>query len=303
MSTDGIYNVIKVSNEVTTAGQPTIEQFKAAASEGFVTVINMVPSDGQTALKNEGEVVQGLGIDYVHIPVQWNDPKESDFDAFDQAMTTRKPGKTLIHCAANFRVTAFYSLYAQKHLGWTEAQADEFRAPIWKNSDYPIWEAFITQMKAKLGSAQEGKTMVLDRSFVERNRASTARIRDLVAKLSDEALKHPVGEHWTVSMAFAHLAFWDRRVMLVLDLTERDGKVTAPTVDVTVNDLSLPFWAAIPPREAARLAVESAEALDKRLEAYPPALLEKVAEFNMRWVMRALHRTDHLDEIEATLKA
>ena len=58
--------------------------------------------------------------------------------------------KILIHCAANFRVTAFYSLYAMQHLGWTEAQADEFRASIWAGSDYPIWEKFISEMKNKV---------------------------------------------------------------------------------------------------------------------------------------------------------
>jgi hypothetical protein len=37
-----------------------------------------------------------------------------------------------------------------KHLGWTEAQANEFRAPIWADSDYPIWEEFIKEMKGNL---------------------------------------------------------------------------------------------------------------------------------------------------------
>ena len=54
--------------------------------------------------------------------------------------------------------------------------------------------------------------MTLDRSFVERNRASTDRIRALAARLSDVEMQHPVGEHWTVAIALAHLAFWDRRV-------------------------------------------------------------------------------------------
>src|SRR5512134_3902020 len=118
--------------------------------------------------------------------------------------------------------------------------------------------------------------MTLDRSFVERNRASTHRIRTLAARLSDEELQHRVGEHWTVAITLAHIAFWDRRVMYVLDMTQRDGKLFIPAIDIFVNDLSLPFWAAIPPREAARIAIETAEALDKRLEAYPAALLEEI---------------------------
>src|SRR5689334_10817810 len=116
--------------------------------------------------------------------------------------------------------------------------------------------------------------MTLDRSFVERNCASTNRIRALNARLTDEQMQLPVGEHWTPAIVLAHLAFWDRRVMYVLDMTERDGKLFIPEIDIFVNDLSLPLWAAIPPREAARIAIETAEALDKRLEDAPPALIE-----------------------------
>jgi hypothetical protein len=144
--------------------------------------------------------------------------------------------------------------------------------------------------------------MILDRSFVERNRASTDRIRALIARLSDDELRHPVGENWTVSIVLAHLAFWDRRVLYVLDMTERDGKLFVPEIDILVNDLSLPLWAAIPPREAARIAIESAEAVDKRLEAFPPGLLEQIYAYNERWVVRALHRGEHLDEADAALE-
>jgi hypothetical protein len=131
--------------------------------------------------------------------------------------------------------------------------------------------------------------MTLDSSFIERNLASTNRIRALVARLTDEELQHPVGEHWTVAITLAHLAFWDRRVMYVLDMTERDGKLSFPEIGISVNDVLLPLWAAIPPREAARIAVETAEALDRRLEGFPPALLEAIYAHSTRWVARALH--------------
>jgi len=144
--------------------------------------------------------------------------------------------------------------------------------------------------------------MSMDRSFSERNRASTRRIRDLAGRLSDEQMLHPVGEHWTVAIALAHLAFWDRRVLHVLDQSERDGKLFIPQIDIFVNDLSLPLWAAIPPREAARIAIETAETLDQRLENYPPELLEEIYTYNKRWVVRAMHRGEHLDEVDAALK-
>jgi hypothetical protein len=145
--------------------------------------------------------------------------------------------------------------------------------------------------------------MTFDRSFSERNRASTRRIRVLAARLTDEELQHRVGEHWTVAVALAHLAFWDGRVLYVLDMTERYGKLCAPEIDILVNDLSLPLWAAIPPRAAARIAVETAEALDNWLESFPPAFLEEIYMHYERWVERALHRGEHLDEIEAALRS
>ena len=143
--------------------------------------------------------------------------------------------------------------------------------------------------------------MALDSSYQQRNLASTRRIRE-AAKLSDAEMLTPVGEHWTVAIVLAHLAFWERRVMYVLDKTEKDGRLFVPEIDIFVNDLSLPLWAAIPPQQAARIALESAEAVDRRLASYPPALLEEIYAYNKRWVERSLHRNDHLDEADAALK-
>ena len=145
--------------------------------------------------------------------------------------------------------------------------------------------------------------MSMDKSFIEQNRASQERIRSTAERLSDEDMQTKVGEHWTVSIVFVHLAFWDRRVMYVLDMSEKDGKLFIPEIDIFVNDLSLPLWAVVPPPEAARIAIETAETLDKRLEGYPPVMLEEIFNYNRRWVVRALHRNEHLDEAEAALKA
>jgi len=145
--------------------------------------------------------------------------------------------------------------------------------------------------------------MAFDPTYPELNRRSTQRMIDLAARLNDAELLTPVGEHWTVAIVYAHLAWWDRRVMYVLDITARDRKLFVPEIDIFVNDLSLPLWAAIPPREAARIGIETAADLDRRLEAYDPVLLEEIYAYNPRWVVRALHRNQHLDEAVAALAA
>jgi hypothetical protein len=144
--------------------------------------------------------------------------------------------------------------------------------------------------------------MPLDPAYKDLNRASTGRIKKLASALTDGEMQTRVGEHWTVAIALAHISFWDRRVLCVLDMTAKEGKLSAPQIDIVANDLSLPLWAAIPPREAARIAVETSEELDKRLEEYPQDLLEEIFNYNKRWVIRALHRNGHLDEADAALK-
>lgn len=144
--------------------------------------------------------------------------------------------------------------------------------------------------------------MTLDVNYNEKNRASTARIRALVAGLSDADFSRPVGEHWTVSIALVHLAFWDRRILYALDMTAKENKLFIPEIDIFVNDISLPLWAAVPAHEAARLAIETSAETDRRLAEFNPALLEEIYDHNKRWVVRALHRNEHLDDVDAALK-
>lgn len=143
--------------------------------------------------------------------------------------------------------------------------------------------------------------MSTDRTFVERNRAAADRLRTLAATLSDAELQCPVGAHWTAAIALAHLAFWDRRVLALLDAADAAGELVDMPIDLAVNDISLPLWAAIPPHAAADLAVASAETLDRRLAELPAAQVAAMRARNERWVDRSLHRNAHLDEIEAAL--
>jgi protein tyrosine phosphatase (PTP) superfamily phosphohydrolase (DUF442 family) len=152
MRTQEIYNYRKVDEQVITGGQPSEEHLRAAAAEGFRSVINLAPISPHYSLDDEPGLVESLGMTYHHIPIDWDQPTAADFAAFEQVMQALPAEKTFIHCAANFRVTAFYSLYAQKHMGWSAAQADAFRASIWQGSDYPVWEAFIGRMQAQISA-------------------------------------------------------------------------------------------------------------------------------------------------------
>ncbi len=148
--------------------------------------------------------------------------------------------------------------------------------------------------------------MSIDPAILERNRIQLARLRQFVPQLSEADLNCPVGDGWTVAVVLVHVAFWDRRALLVLEYSERDGAVWQVRADEATNDVALPFWLAIPPHEAVRLALTCAEVVQGKIEHMAqttPELLEQVAAFRARYVERAIHWADHLDQIERALKA
>lgn len=134
------------------------------------------------------------------------------------------------------------------------------------------------------------------------NRESTERMRTIINRLSDEELSKSVGSDWTISITFAHLALWDQRVILVIESAHKNNKLHAPFYDHQLNDILTPTLSAIPVREAASMAIATAEKLDHELEECSLQLIEEMKEVNERLIDRSIHRNLHLDEIENATK-
>lgn len=125
----------------------------------------------------------------------------------------------------------------------------------------------------------------------------------LVARLTPEQLTKPVADGWTISATLAHLAFWDRRALLLIERFEREGFSPSPYDVHVVNDAMKPLCLAIAPQEAAKLAIETAETVDAKVESLSDEFIEAViangTPFNPH---RSEHRRYHLDEIERALE-
>lgn len=74
-----IYHFLKLSDQVSTAGQPTAAQFSVIQEAGYQVVINLAPLQSSNALPNEQTIVEALGMEYIHIPVLWDDPTPENF--------------------------------------------------------------------------------------------------------------------------------------------------------------------------------------------------------------------------------
>lgn len=142
----------------------------------------------------------------------------------------------------------------------------------------------------------------MDTSYNERNRTQTRRLREL-RRLSDEDLLRPVGEHWTVGTALAHIQYWDGRAVGAIEAWRRHGLPLTLWTDGegVVNDVRLPVWREVPTREALEQAIRTAEVLDRIVEDLSPGEAEAVAAQRYRVLDRSMHRSEHLDEVDAAL--
>ena len=138
-----IINFRRLSDCLITGGQPTEEQLALAAAAGAEVVINLGRLDPAYALPDERGTVAALGLIYEHIPVVWAEPSAADLDAFFAAMDRHAGRRLFVHCAANYRASAFNMLYRVFRLGWRIEDARPDLDAIWDPAEYPQWQAFI----------------------------------------------------------------------------------------------------------------------------------------------------------------
>lgn len=138
---ESIFNYVEITEDLSTSGQPTEEQFGAIAGAGFETVINLLPQEKENALKNEAEVVTGLGLDYTYIPVNFAAPKEADYAKFTQVMQANQGKRVWVHCAVNARVSIFVARYRNEVLGEPLSQAREHISEVWE--PFGVWPDFL----------------------------------------------------------------------------------------------------------------------------------------------------------------
>src|SRR3990172_12802022 len=123
--------------------------------------------------------------------------------------------------------------------------------------------------------------MSIDRTYEVANDVERDRLRSLVTRLSDEELSRPMPAGWTVAAVLVHIGFWDTRAVFWLDKWGRGVDPSSPDYETRedvewINDSAKPLCLALPPRDAAQLALRLAEEADRKVAALSDDLLAKI---------------------------
>jgi protein tyrosine phosphatase (PTP) superfamily phosphohydrolase (DUF442 family) len=140
-SIEDIYNYHRINGSLCTSGQPTERQFRWIQLAGYDTVINLLPDNTENYLANEADLVEQLGMAYIHIPVDFKGPTHADFERFANCMQATSGQKVWVHCAANMRVSAFAYKYRRDVLGENAQGARPDLDKIWQ--PFGVWKTFI----------------------------------------------------------------------------------------------------------------------------------------------------------------
>ena len=136
-----ITNFRQYSASFASSGQPSREQFQSLADQGFERVVYIAFTNNDNALSDADRLVKSLGMEYMHVPVDFNNPLADDFYAFADSMRRNPDKKTLLHCQVNARATAFSFLYRVIYNDVPIAEAKADMNSVWQPN--AVWRDFI----------------------------------------------------------------------------------------------------------------------------------------------------------------
>lgn len=138
---EAIYHWRRLDDRVTTSGQPTEAQLAGLRGLGVRHIVNLGLHSHEKALPDEASSARELGMEYIHIPVDFQNPTDADFDRFCAVMADLQQVPVHVHCIANYRVSAFFYRYRRDVLGMDEPQARADMEQVWQPEG--VWLRFI----------------------------------------------------------------------------------------------------------------------------------------------------------------
>lgn len=136
-----VLNWRRLDDRITLSGQPTEEQLADIRDLGVTHVINLGPHHNKGALEDEPGAIAALGMVYIYIPVEFDNPTDQDFAKFCDAIESLPDTQIHVHCIYNARVSAFFYRYAKTRRDLSETETQALMDSIWRPGN--DWADFI----------------------------------------------------------------------------------------------------------------------------------------------------------------
>lgn len=118
-------NLTRVSERLTTSGQPSAHWFDSAEGRSFNAVVHLWSSSAGDLPFNEAVIVGQHGQLYIFQAIDFSRPNEHDLASFLQVMRSFKDSKVLVHCQLNLLSSSMVFLY--EAIDGKRAITDAFR--------------------------------------------------------------------------------------------------------------------------------------------------------------------------------
>jgi uncharacterized protein (TIGR01244 family) len=105
--------MLKINEEITVGPQPSESELAKLKDEGFKTVANFRTEgeeDQPISPQEEGEIVRGLELNYLHVPVSMKEMKPEQVDQFREEYE-KLPKPIYGHCQTGKRAGAFAMMH------------------------------------------------------------------------------------------------------------------------------------------------------------------------------------------------
>jgi protein tyrosine phosphatase (PTP) superfamily phosphohydrolase (DUF442 family) len=140
-------NLVQISAQLVTAGQPSADWLATLRDQGFDAVIYLAPFSVPDALRDEPKLVADQGLLFHHLPIPFDAPSDTDFERFSALLKALQGKKVLVHCQVNLRASTLSFLYRVIHEKTPPGQAYESVSQVWVPQG-PWRRLMLTQLRS-----------------------------------------------------------------------------------------------------------------------------------------------------------
>jgi len=146
-----VMNFHRINERLVTGGHFVDDGMAELKAQGITVVIDLrdKPPRGQK------EKLAQQGIEWINVPIEWDDPETVDFEHFTKAMQAHQGDHVLVQCQANYRASAMTYLYRVVVEQVDENQADQDLYAVWiPSEESQRWSDYMEEIKDSTSNTQ-----------------------------------------------------------------------------------------------------------------------------------------------------